>query len=66
MEGRAGIIGDFFNGIDPVQTSAPFGRQQRPLRFRTIQVRPKDRLTLVPAGWGCGKPPAGGICWLVS
>ena len=36
------------------------GSQQQLARFRTIQVRPKDRLTLVPAGWRCGKPPACG------
>src|SRR3954470_17634193 len=32
-------------------------KQQPPL-FRTIQVCPKDRLRIPPAGWRCGKPTA--------
>ena len=34
--------------------------EQQPPLFRTIQVCPKDRLRLPPAGWKCGKPTAPG------
>jgi hypothetical protein len=43
---------------DPTADSGTLGSQQQPPRFRTIQVRPKDRLSLVPAGSTCGKPAA--------
>src|SRR5262245_49547864 len=33
-----------------------WGSAPQHLYFRTIQVCPKDRLTLPPAGWRCGKP----------
>src|SRR5262249_19529538 len=33
-----------------------WGSAPQHLYFRPIQVCPKDRLTLPPAGWRCGKP----------
>jgi hypothetical protein len=33
-----------------------WGSAPQQLYFRTIQVCPKDWLTLPPAGWRCGKP----------
>jgi hypothetical protein len=41
---------------DPDGHRPDWGGALQHLDFRTIQVCPKDRLTLPLAGWRCGKP----------
>jgi hypothetical protein len=53
------------NGLLPNGEPKRFSPQARARggrmpQFRTIQVCPKDRLTLPPAGSRCVKPPASG------
>ena len=52
------LSGDGDLGVERDRLGGRSRAEQQPPLFRMIQVWPKDRLTLPPAGWKCGKPTA--------